>query len=71
MIAVKVQVRSITLEVKHTLLVCIWYVESSTYVCMQYQLLMYNTESDDAAHSYTDLAWVGVVDAPITAVSSY
>ena len=26
---------------------------------------------DDAAHSYTDLACVGVVDAPITAVSSY
>ena len=36
MIAVKVQVRSITLEVKHTLLVFIWYGESSTYVCMQY-----------------------------------
>ena len=30
---------------------------------------MYNT--DDAAHSYTDFAWVGVVDAPITAVSRY
>jgi hypothetical protein len=69
MIAVKVQVRSITLEVKHTLLEFIWYGESSTYVCMQYELLMYDT--DDAAHSYTDLAWVGVVDAPITAVSSY
>ena len=30
---------------------------------------MYN--ADDATHNYTDLAWVGVVDAPITAVSSY
>ena len=36
MIAVKVQVRSITLEVKHTLLEFIWYGESSTYVRMQY-----------------------------------
>ena len=36
MMAVKVQVRSIPLEVKHTLLVFIWYGESSTYVCMQY-----------------------------------
>jgi len=30
---------------------------------------MYN--ADDATHNYTDLAWVGVVHAPITAVSSY
>jgi len=36
MMAVKVQVRSITLEVKHTLLEFIWYGESSTYVRMQY-----------------------------------
>lgn len=36
MISVKVQVRSITLEVKHTLLEFIWYGESSTYVRMQY-----------------------------------